>query len=180
MSPESWSDDHLRLGVCRTIPGAKPRAGPHGLYPSRKQLQHFSEGKSNPGSTDGRGRSADAARTEHGISKSRAAGSMACYLRVISRVQVLETVTSRAKQPGGERCQATSRGVPLSRKVGPVRVMHPRARPRLPLTPHSIHRHHLSQDHRNTEHPQPALASSRDRSADTTPRDYPDEVGACQ
>src|SRR6516164_5433118 len=65
-----------------------------------------------------------------GFSRPRVAGSMACYLRVISRVQVSGTVTSRAKQPGGERGQLS--GSPFEQKVGSVLGENP---PDLAATP---------------------------------------------
>src|SRR5262249_20278988 len=92
---------------------------PHGLYPSRRQLQHFSEGKSNPGSTGGRGRSADAARIEHGISKSRAAGSMACYLRVISRVQASGNSHFQSQATRRRALPGDLSGSPLEQKGRP-------------------------------------------------------------
>ena len=108
----------------RQPPGLEPTRG----VMSSKYLFYFQ--KTNPGNRSGRGRSAAFARTGHGVSRPRVAGSMACYLRVISRVQVSGTVTSRAKQPGGERGQLS--GSPFEQKVGSVLGENP---PDLAATP---------------------------------------------
>ena len=80
------------------------------------------------------------------------AGSMACNLRVISLVPESGTSLSRAKGNRWRALPGNLSGSLLksSRMARPGRCT-PEPGPRLPLTPQSIHRHHLSPDHQDTE-----------------------------
>jgi hypothetical protein len=137
-----------------------------------------------PGDPNGGGRPNRIAEAKHGASQSPCDGCTLSLLRVISLVLSIRN-EHHQKENRGSRIERFPRWRTalfeshLEQKVGPARALAPPACPRLPLTPNSLHRHHLSRILGVTLHGTPPYlaerASAENAEMGATDADYDQE-----
>jgi len=128
------------------------------------RLGHFDRKKA-PAIRPAGGRPIRIAEVRHGASQSPCDGFTFSSLRVISLVLSIRN-EHHQKESHGNRIERFQRGTALheshlEQKVEPARTMAPPACPRLPLTPNSLHCHHLSRILGLTLHGTPSHVAMR-------------------
>jgi hypothetical protein len=137
-----------------------------------------------PGDPAGGGRPIRIAEARHGASQSPCDGCTLSLLRVISLVLSIRNEHHQKENRGSRIERFPPWGTALfeshlEQKVGPARALAPPACPRLPLTPNSLHRHHLSRILGVTLHGTPPYlaerASAENAEMGATDADYDQE-----